>query len=143
MEGLSLTKPFFAIDEALGTKVTLELARAGESGEMMLSYWREEKRATVNSAPATQSKLNGSVATSSGGRDCLEPLVLVCDSNNWTPDSDSRFSFSMLGSVDGGTGVWHQLRLHLAKPSDTDTRGNALPVTWQCFLGASITCILC
>lgn len=42
---------------------------------------------------------------------------------------DARFYFTI--SEKNGNSARHSLRLNLAKPSESDARGNALPVSWQ------------
>lgn len=115
---------FFFINEvALGSLVTLQLQMTPT--EVKLCYKRE-----VDAQPVPQSQ-KMSLPRSFGGESpaqCLEPLLLVCDSNDWTPDA--RFHFTICAPPGSGC-VRHQLRVKLAKPSESDSQGNALPVSWQ------------
>ena len=76
---------FFFINEvALGSLVTLQLQMTPT--EVKLCYKRE-----VDAQPVPQSQ-KMSLPRSFGGESpaqCLEPLLLVCDSNDWTPDAQA------------------------------------------------------
>lgn len=51
---------------------------------------------------------------------------------------DARFYFTI--SEKDGNSARHSLRLNLAKPSESDARGNALPVSWQFAAGLLSVC---
>eukprot|EP00434_Breviolum_minutum_P040689 symbB.v1.2.036169.t1/scaffold5043.1/size31561/5 len=95
-------------------------------GEQLRTFWQSGSQGFfyLDEAAVPIQRLT---PTGSASGKCLEPLVLVCDSNAWTPDP--RYHFSLQTASQGP--ARHQLRLNLAKSLETDARGNALPVSWQ------------
>lgn len=69
---------FFYLDEVIaGSLVTIQLEVSTDM--VFISYLTEDRQAAVPIQRLTP--------TGSASGKCLEPLVLVCDSNAWTPDT--------------------------------------------------------
>ena len=68
---------FFYLDEVIaGSLVTIQLEVSTDM--VFISYLTEDRQAVP---------IQRLTPTGSASGKCLEPLVLVCDSNAWTPDT--------------------------------------------------------